>query len=199
MSAGTTPPMPHLHADDHVGLRREWVWFLILGIALVVMGMMAIGSAFVATLATVTVLGVLLLAAGIVQVVSSFWSPRWGGLFVHLLIGLLYAVTGFLVLECPVSAAAALTMLMAAFFIVGGLFRIAGALMVRFHGWAWDLLNGAITLLLGVIIWRNFPEATFWVIGVFVGVEMIFAGWTWIMFSLLAKNLPHPPAQSPVA
>jgi uncharacterized membrane protein HdeD (DUF308 family) len=178
--------------DDLEGLKREWYWFLILGVALVVIGTLAIGSAVITTLATVSVFGLLILAAGIAQVVTAFWSPRWSGVVLQLLFGLLYIVVGFMLVDEPIQGAVGLTLLLAVFLITGGLFRIAAALLMRFRNWGWSLLNGALSLLLGVIVWKYLllEKGYLWVIGVFVGVEMIFAGWTWIMFALSVRNLP---------
>jgi uncharacterized membrane protein HdeD (DUF308 family) len=81
--------------------------------------------------------------------------------------------------------------LLAAFFIVAGLFRIAAALVVRFPRWGWALLNGVVTLMLGVIIYKRFPGDALWVIGILVGVEMLFHGWTWIMLSLAIRKIPE--------
>ena len=84
----------------------------------------------------------------------------------------------------PVQAAVGLTLMLAAAFMVGGIVRIVGASVERFHGWPWVMINGFITLFLGIYIWRHFPESAFWVIGLFVGIELIFSGWTWIMMAI---------------
>jgi uncharacterized membrane protein HdeD (DUF308 family) len=62
--------------------------------------------------------------------------------------------------------------------------------MMRHYGWGWVLLNGVISLMMGLIIWRNLSQMSLWVIGIFLGVDLLFAGWTWVMFALAAKNLP---------
>jgi len=179
-------------AEDLQELRRNWGWFLVLGIALIVLGVGAIGSAFVATLATVMTFGILVLAGGSVEIVSSVWARRWGGFFLHLLAGILYVVIGFLMVTRPLAAAAGLTLMLAALFFVGGMFRIIAALSHRFHGWGWVLLNGIITLVLGVMIWQDWPEAAFWVIGMFLGIDLLFAGMSWVMLGMAVRNIPTP-------
>ena len=77
----------------------------------------------------------------------------------------------------------------AAFLIVSGIFRVATALSLQFNNWGWVLLNGTVSLLLGILIYRQWPTSGEWVIGLFVGIEMIFNGWTWIMVSLSLKRL----------
>ena len=125
-----------------------------------------------------------MLAGGISQVVSSFWAGKWSGMLFHMLIGVLYCVVGYMIIDAPGVNMLVLTKFIAIFLIVAGVFRIVSALVTRFHDWGWVLLNGAITLLMGIIINRQLPEASLWVIGLFVGIEMIFNGWAWIMLSL---------------
>jgi uncharacterized membrane protein HdeD (DUF308 family) len=192
--AGPMSPMRSPLANDVEGLRREWYWFLVLGIGLLVIGILAIGASCIATLATVMVFGYLMIAAGAAQVILSFWSPKWSGLFMNLLFGVLYVIVGFMLVDDPLSGAVGLTLLLAVFLIVSGSFRISGALLMRHYGWGWCLLNGVISLMMGLIIWRNLSQMSLLVIGIFLGVELIFAGWTWIMFGLAAKNLPTHPS-----
>ena len=139
---------------------------------------------FAATLTSVVVFGFLLVAAGITQVVSSFWSGKWSGMLLHLLIGVLYTVVGFMMLDAPVENTLLLTKLIAVFMIVTGIFNVVASLAHRFHGWGWVLLNGCVTMLLGMLINKQWPSSALWVIGLFVGIEMIFNGWGWIMLSL---------------
>ena len=170
--------------DELHRLRENRLWFLALGIALIVFGTIAIGSACVATVATTWLFGFLLLAAGITEIVSAFWAGRWSGMLMHLLIGVLYTIVGFMILDHPQNSAIQLTLIIAIFLIVGGVFRIVFALSERFTGWGWVLLNGAVTLLLGMLVYKQWPESGLWVIGLFVGIEMIFNGWAWVMLAI---------------
>ncbi|HTQ37937.1 MAG TPA: HdeD family acid-resistance protein [Pirellulales bacterium] len=165
-------------------VRNQWWCFLLLGIALIVVGTMCIVEPLVPSLASVVALGFLLVAAGIIQIVSSFWAGKWGGMLLHMLIGVLYAVVGYMIVDEPGLSMLVLTKFIAIFLIVSGVFRIASALLVRFQDWGWVLLNGGVTLLLGIIIHRQLPEAALWVIGMFIGIEMLFNGWAWVMLAL---------------
>jgi uncharacterized membrane protein HdeD (DUF308 family) len=169
-------------------LRDHWLLLLVLGVALVIVGMLAITSAFIATLATVTVFGTLLFIGAIFQLVNALTCRNWRGFFVFLVTGILYGVVGIIMMNHPLEAAAGLTLMIAAAFIVGGIMRIVIAAMERFHGWGWVMLNGFINLFLGIYIWRHFPEAAFWVIGLFVGIDLIFAGWSWIFLALGVRS-----------
>ncbi len=164
-------------------LSNNWFPFLLLGITLMVLGFLSIGSTFFVTMLTVAIIGVLLMVGGIMQVVNSFYTGRWSGFLLHLALGLLYLVVGFMLLDAPVLNAITLTFLLAAFFIVVGLFRIIGALTTHIPGWGWAVFSGMITFMLGILIYKHWPSSGLWVIGLFVGIEMLFSGWYWIMFS----------------
>jgi uncharacterized membrane protein HdeD (DUF308 family) len=182
------------HELEH--LCERWRWFMALGIGLVVLGLIAVGSTYVVGLLTVVMFGLLLLAGGVAQIVSAFWAGRWSGFMLHLLIGIFYVVTGMLVVDAPENALEALTLLLAAVFIVSGIFRIVSALSVQFHDWGWVVLNGAVDLLLGILIYRNWPASGEWVIGLFIGIEMIFNGWFWIMVGSGLRKLCPPPEEA---
>ena len=175
-------------AEECEFLRGHSRWFLALGIAMVVLGTIAIGSAPVATEAATWLFGFLLLAGGIAEIISAFWAGRWSGTIAHLLIGVLYVVVGLLITDNPVNAAVQLTLILAIFFIISGVFRIVFALAERFTGWGWVLLNGVVTLFLGMLVYKKWPVAGLWVIGLFVGIELIFNGWAWIMLSLSLRR-----------
>jgi uncharacterized membrane protein HdeD (DUF308 family) len=190
----STVSQPSNSSDAHElhPLRNQWWCFLLLGMALLVLGSFCIIDPFVPTLASVVFLGFLLLAAGITQIVSAFWAGKWSGMLIHMLIGVLYVVVGYMVVDAPVVNMVLITKFIAIFLIVSGAFRIISALVVRFQDWGWVLLNGCVTLLLGIIINRQLPEAALWVIGLFIGIEMIFNGGAWVMLALglrvVAKN-----------
>jgi uncharacterized membrane protein HdeD (DUF308 family) len=175
-------------------LKNEWWWFLILGIGLVVLGMVAITIPLAVSLAGAVFFGVLLLMGGVAQVVSSFWTGQWQGVLVHLLSGILYLVAGSLIVGNPVEGLAVITLLLAAFFMIGGIFKIVVAMQVRFHNWGWPLLSGVINLLLGILIWRQWPESSLIVIGLFLGLEMLFNGLTWIMLAFNVKAIDRADA-----
>jgi uncharacterized membrane protein HdeD (DUF308 family) len=183
MSTAPTPVATSLGHELHA-LRSQWWCFLAIGIALVVLGSICIATPWLATITSVMFFGFLMIAAGLTQIVSSFWAGKWSGMLLHLLIGILYTVVGFMISDEPVENAILLTKLIAIFLIVAGLFNIVAALLHRFHRWGWVLLNGCVTLLMGVLINRQWPGSALWVIGLFVGIEMIFNGWTWIMLAI---------------
>jgi uncharacterized membrane protein HdeD (DUF308 family) len=188
----STGPQPSVHdplTEELKTLRKTWLLFLLLGAASMLMGLLAIVVPHIATLATVAVVGALILVGGVVHMVSAFSARCWRGFVLHVLAGLLYVVVGLLLLNRPRTAATGLTVMMAAVFIIGGLFRIIVSMAERFHGWGWDLANGFITLLLGLLIWRMWreDEDILWVIGLFVGIDLLMSGTSWVMLALSVR------------
>ncbi|MET0501645.1 MAG: HdeD family acid-resistance protein [Candidatus Binatia bacterium] len=172
-------------------LRRHWGWYLILGIVLIVLGTIALGSALVMTIASVFFFGWLLIVGGVMEVIHAFWHKRWAGFFLDLLTGALYVVVGWMMVTNPKESALLLTLIIAMFLVFEGVFRIVAALTARYPHWGWVLLNGVISLVLGVMIWRQWPYSGLWVIGLFVGIEMLFNGWSLVMLSFAGRRLPE--------
>jgi uncharacterized membrane protein HdeD (DUF308 family) len=173
-------------------LRGNWFWFVLLGIALIVLGAVALGSVVIASLATAVVIGMLMLFAGIAEAVGAFWCRCWSGFFLHLLAGVLSIVVGLLFLRAPLNALLALTLLVACFLMVEGIFTIVSALSYRFGAWGWALAGGIVDLILGLMIWQEWPASALWVIGLFLGISLIFRGVNWIVLGLALRALPRP-------
>jgi len=190
----TLPTDPGLYVKNFTSLERlrnNWGWFLTFGIVMIILGVLAIGASTVVTLASMVFLGALLLIGGVLQIAYAFSFRKWSGFFLSLLAGILYAVVGFLLIAHPTAGALSLTLLLAAFYIVGGLFRILGSLATRFEHWGWSLFSGAVALVLGLLIWLGWPETGLWVFGLFIGIDLLFYGWFWVMLALTARNIKH--------
>ena len=173
-------------------LRGNWFWFVILGVSLVVLGTVALGSVVIASLAAAAAIGVLLLLGGVAEAVGAFWCRGWSGFFLELLSGVLSIVVGLLFLRAPADALAALTLLVACFLMVGGFFKIVTAVVYRFAAWGWSLAGGIIDVILGEMIWQEWPASGLWVIGLFVGINLLFRGFNWIALGLALRSLPRP-------
>ena len=195
MSIQAEPGPAPLMAAGVERIRKHWVVALLLGIVLAVMGTFAIACASTTALVsfvTVYFLGVVLLVASGVQLAEGVLGRGVGNFFLHLLVAVLYFIAGVLVFEHPGRTVAGLTLVIAAVLFVEGVLRVVVALTERFHGWGWVLLNGVISLALGVMIWRQWPESSLWVIGLFVGIDLLFNGWSLIMLALTLRGLPRP-------
>lgn len=187
-AANGSDEMPSLRHELE-GLQQEWYWFLALGILLIISGTLAIGYPAIFTFGVVKFLGFLLVIGGGAQVVASFWTGKWSGFLLSLLAGVLYIVVGATIVTRPFIAEEVLTVLIGSFFLVGGIFRIMASMSLRLHHWGWMLLNGVVTAFLGLLVLAQLPQAAFWVIGLLLGVDMIFNGWAWVMLSLGLKNI----------
>jgi len=191
MSTGLERPLVAEMRHGLSALRGDWYWFLLLGVALIALGGITLSSAVVASLATAWVIGILLLLGGIPEIVGAFWCRVWSGFFLHLLAGVLSVVIGLLFLRAPVGALLALTLLTASVLLVGGIFKIVAALSFWSGAWAWSLASGIIDLVLGAMIWQEWPASALWVIGVFLGIHLIFRGIDWIGLGLTLWAIPR--------
>jgi len=173
-------------------IRARWIWLVALGIALMVLGLTLLGSPVVSTLATVTVLGALILAGGVAEAVGAFWCREWSGFFVEVLSGTLGVVVGLMLLANPIRGGLILTVLLATFLFVGGISRAVAALAHRFEGWGWLLLSGVVDVVLGIMIWRELPMSGLTIIGLLVGISMLFHGMSWLMLGFALRRIPKP-------
>jgi uncharacterized membrane protein HdeD (DUF308 family) len=176
-------------------VRRNWRWVLASGLAFVSLGSLAFGYSVLVTLASVFVLGWALVFGGIFQAIHAFKVSPWNGFLLELLLAILYVVVGLVMVTHPEAGAISLTLLLGVFFLVGGLFRIFAGTMLHPPGRAWLLLSGVVTLLLGMLIWAEWPASGLWVIGMFVAIDMIFGGTWLIMLALNARRLPSSGIQ----
>jgi uncharacterized membrane protein HdeD (DUF308 family) len=165
-------------------LAHNWGWFLAFGIALVALGVAAVARAVTATVVSMLFFGWLLLFAAGIEIAQTVMVGKWAGMFQHLVAAVLFGVVGLLMVWRPLVTAEILTLLMGAFFLVTGLFQIIAPAMISLPDWGWHVLNGVITLVLGILVLAQWPVSGLWVIGLFVGIELIFYGIAWIALAL---------------
>jgi len=186
-----TGPVARVIQHELQHLRDEWWWFLVLGILLIVSGTVALFYPFLASVAAVMVLGVSPLVSGAATIVAAFWAgKKWSALLLQLLVGIFYAVTGFLIMDAPIASTVSLTLVIATMFIIIGIMRSVAALVIRFPQWGWSLLSGVLATLIGIVIYKNLTETALWAIGTLVGIQLLFDGWFWVMLSLAVRRLP---------
>jgi uncharacterized membrane protein HdeD (DUF308 family) len=190
MTSNAQKPDAVVLAVDEAGVRKNWGWLLALGIVQIIAGTLAVAFAISATLDSVVTLGILLLIAGAAQTAAALLAREWDGFFPFLLLGFLYAVAGFLTLQHPLLVAEGLMLMLAALFLIVGLFRIAVALVGQVPSRGWLLFNGVVTVLLGLAIWRHWPASALWVVGTLVGIEVIVNGVTWSVLAAVGRRGP---------
>ena len=171
-------------------------WFIALGVALIVLGIIAAGSSLITTYASMVFLSFVLLVGGIIRIFAAFSAREWTGSLLLALSGALYVVTGVLTFRHPIAAALALTLLFAALLVGVGLFRVIASVWYRFPSWGWVALGGGVSVLLGLMLWNAWPLSGLWFIGFCIGIDLIVEGAGWITLSTSArpKLLPAAPA-----
>ena len=170
-------------------LKKHWAWMLSLGIVMVILGVIGLGMTVLFNEIVVMYFGFLLLFGSGVQLMQAFRAEAWKGRVWHVLIALVYIVGGIIAITEPVIAGMTLALLIAWTLIVIGVLRLFMALQMRgAAGWLWTLLGGVLSVVLGVMIINEWPQSGLWVIGLFVAIEILFAGWSQIMIALAAKN-----------
>ncbi len=163
---------------------------IFLGILTVIFGVVAIGSPLITGVAVSVFVGFLLLASGVAQIVHALKSKQWGTGFWGTVIGLLGVVAGLLMIFRPMVGLVTMTILLAIYFLVDGISEIIAAFKIKpDQGWGWLLFNGIVAVLLGVMIWRQWPVSGAWAIGVLVGIHILITGWSMIILGTGARRV----------
>lgn len=180
-------------------LHLRWGWMLALGILLIILGLIALGDTIAVTFVSVFLLGWLLIASAIVHAVHlirhtevrSFWS------IINVILDL---IVGFLLIANPGLGALSLTLVLAAFFFVTGVMRLINAISSNIPHKFWPILNGVVSILLGVLLWIHWPTSGLWFIGLAIGIELLLRGWTLVMLAFAVRThhlrgaMLHQPA-----
>jgi uncharacterized membrane protein HdeD (DUF308 family) len=187
-------PLQNLRIGTELApLRAKWGWIVALGVVYVVAGFIALGSVAMATVASVFVVGIMMIIAGAAELISAFQMKSWGKFLIWALLGVLYIVAGFVTFENPLLAAVLLTLILGASLVASGIVRIFLAFnMKRETPWMWVALSGVITLLLGLIILAHWPVNSVYILGLFLGIDLIMAGAGWIGLGLGLHRVPAP-------
>lgn len=189
-TASDTPQ--HLGLGSGIAaLRPKWGWIVALGVVYLVAGFIALGSVVMATVASVLVVGAMMIVAGVFEVIGAFQMKSWGRFLIWALLGVLYIVAGFLAFENPLLAAVLLTLFLGASLVASGVVRLFLAFsMQRESPWVWVAISAVITLLLGLLILARWPVNSVYILGIFLGIDLIMAGagWVGLGFSLRRRQ-----------
>jgi uncharacterized membrane protein HdeD (DUF308 family) len=185
--------------SDIAPLRAKWGWVVALGVVYLITGFVALGSVVLATVASVLVVGVMMIIAGVAEVINAFQLKSWGKFLLWALLGLLYIIAGFMAFENPVLAAVVLTLVLGVSLFASGAMRIFLAFsMKRETPWIWVAISGVITLLLGLLILTRWPINSVYILGLFLGIDLVIAGASWIGIGLgLRRSQTAPEVRSP--
>ena len=160
------------------------------GVLLIIVGMVAIGSPFLAAVAVNVAIAWLIVLAGIIHVLLAFRAHGAGSMIWKLLVGLAYVCFGGYLIVHPLRGVASLTLILASLFLIEGVLDIILFFQMRsLGGSSWVLVDGIVTLLLGLMIYVQWPSSSAWAIGLLVGVSMIISGVTRVMLSLAVRKM----------
>ena len=172
-------------------VRRSSGWFLVVGFVLIILGTLAVSVPVLTGIVIEFVLGGVLIAGGVVQGLNVFQATGWRNLLTQLPNAVLALTIGILLILFPNEGLLTLTLLLGIFFAVEGIFKIAIAFQIRpLPSWFWMLSSGIVALLLAIFIWMEYPSDARWVIGLILGIDLIFGGWSMIMIGMTMRQTP---------
>lgn len=168
--------------------KKCWCWYLILGLALMMLGIW--GSVYSVTVTTVAMLwiGVIIIVAGTLQCIYAFFADHWQGILFHLILGAIALAIGIFIIAYPLKASTIFTLIIGCLLVASGILRIIFSLNIRQTNIWWLIfLIGAISLILGILILSHWPVSGLWVIGFFISIEVFLIGWSMLITSIAAK------------
>ncbi|TCM66777.1 uncharacterized membrane protein HdeD (DUF308 family) [Acinetobacter calcoaceticus] len=176
-------------------LHENRKWYLGLGILLTIFGFVLLGSLPFATLSMIYMFGVLMMIGGVLHFFAAFKIFEGGYRWFWALFGVLYLVAGYYAWTTPLKTAIILTDLLAIFLIIAGVIRSVSAILFRaVQGWGWTLFSGLLTLLTGIVILKS-PDAPFWVLGMFLAIDILFQGINYLrLASYIRREVPNSSA-----
>ncbi len=165
------------HAPWAHEAKKNATWLIVLGVLTIILGILAIASPMISGMAVTLFIGGLLAFMGVLQIIAAFKSGQWGSGIIGTLIGLLSIAAGLLLIFRPIAGMATLTLFLAAYFLVDGIFEIITAFKMKPEsGWGWMLFNGIVAGLLGFMLWRQWPVSGSYAIGVLFGIHILMSG-----------------------
>lgn len=168
----------------------NWGWFLALGIVFIIAGAFAFLAPFVASLIVTAIIGAALLLTGVVQVIQAWRVQSWRGFLWQLLIGLIILAGGIAIYWNPFVGTLTLTIFVAAMFVAKGVFQLALGFRLRPRdGWGWIIAAGIVAILVGLMIFFNFPFSGVYALGMLCGISLMFTGWSYIALAIAARRL----------
>ena len=180
-------------------LGDRWGMIAAFGVVMLLLGFMALGLVLSATIATVLVIGGFMIATGVLEIVMGFSAQTWGRFFIWIIAGLLYVAAGVIAISQPLLAASIFTLMLGAGLLATGIVRIVLAFQLPPEQSKWlVMLSGVITMLVGFAIIEGWPDNSFFMLGVFLAIDLIFYGVGWISCGL-ARRQRRNTAQSGIS
>ncbi len=176
------------------GIKKNAGLTVVSGIILLIAGTLAILSPFVAGVSITMLVGAMLAVGGIGQCFLAFKTGAFGRGLMVFIVGVLMTITGFYMMNQPIAGLATLTIILMSYLLATGALEIIVAFQLKpADGWGLELFNGIVTLLLGIMLWRQFPLSGAWAIGILFGIKMIFSG---LPFVIIGRNVKKMAAET---
>jgi len=170
-------------------IRSEWGWFMALGVAVIVLSVIAFANLALATQATIFYVGALMFIGGIIQVAHLFQVKSWSSFFYFLLSGLFYTAAGVIAYENPFLAAATLTLVIAISLMLSGAFRVWSGFQLKPQaGWGWILASGLTTIIAGLVFAADWPVNTLWLLGIVLAIDLMFQGVSALALGIILRS-----------
>ena len=172
-------------------LHKETTWSIVLSVLIMIAGFLAIAIPYIAGIAFTLVVGWMLIFSGVLHIIFAFRSERTAGAVIwQVLLGLVYGFIGIYILMHPVAGLAGLTFAIAVYLVAEAVLEMVLAIQLRpAPGTGWLIFDSIITFILAVMIWSTWPSSAAWVVGVLIGISMLFSGMTRLMLSLAARRI----------
>ena len=176
----------------YTSVTSKWGWFVALGLILIIGGFLALGDVVAFTLVSTIFIGAMMLVGGVFQIVHAFMTKEWRAFALGLILGVLYVIGGFLIMDEPVQGSLIITLFLLAAILVGGIIRIVISLQHReMAGWWLLLLGGILSVIVAVLLYATLPWGGLWILGTLIAVELMLQGFTWLNFGFALRKLGH--------
>jgi len=172
------------------GIKKNAGLTVVCGVILLIAGTLAILSPFVAGVSISIMVGAMLAVSGIGQCFLAFKTGAFGKGLMVFIVGVLMTMAGFYMMNQPVAGLVTLTIVLMSYLLATGVLEIVVAFQLKpADGWGLELFNGIVTLLLGIMLWRQFPLSGAWAVGILFGIKMIFSGWAFVFIGRNVKKM----------
>lgn len=181
---------PEYETPFAAAIKRSRNLLIAIGVVMLLAGAAAIVFPYFSSLGVTICVGLLLMVSGIAQGIGAFSYRKWTGMVFGLLFAVLGVAAGGYLLMKPLEGVFALTVLVAALFVVEGIFRIVISVQMRpLAGWGWVLFDGIVSVLLGGLLWWQLPSSALWALGVLAGLRIILSGWTLVIVPIAVGRI----------
>lgn len=171
-------------------LKKASGWSIALGVLMIIAGTVAMFSPWEAGLVITIVVGWSAIFNGVAQIIFGVRTHGGWHVLLEVLLGIIYIIAGVYLLMHPIGGLLALTLILASFLLVYGIFALVLAFQIKPRGgWGWVLFDGVITILLGILIWAHWPFNSDWVVGTLFGISIFMSGVTRLMMSLALRKI----------